>query len=122
MTTLMVPPKIARMQWNCRSFVTETLLFFRAVSWRTSPVSKLVPRPEQRGGVVTLVSRRKMAHVYWTIRISTFCAQANCESSVDMRWVQRSRPSAPPNETITARSPSVFDVTMVRSESLVALP
>jgi len=51
---LMVPPKIAPKQWNCRSVVTETLLVFRAVSRRTSPVSKLALRPAKRGGAVGL--------------------------------------------------------------------
>ena len=57
---LMVPPKIAPKQWNCRSFVTEALLFFRAVSRPTSPVSKLELRPDKRGGE-ELISRMKMS-------------------------------------------------------------
>ena len=57
---LMVPPKIAPKQWNCRSVVTETLLVFRAVSRRTSPVSKLALRPAKRDGAVGLISRMNM--------------------------------------------------------------
>src|SRR6266850_942786 len=50
------------------------------------------------------------------------CAAACCVSSADIRCAQRSSPSAPPNEMMTARISFVSAVTMVRSESLVALP
>src|SRR6267142_1750261 len=57
-----------------------------------------------------------------TIFVMISLPAAYCFNSVPSLCVQRSRFSAPPNETITARTSFVAAVTIVRSESLVALP
>src|SRR5882672_1960466 len=59
---------------------------------------------------------------HWITRTSTSCPAACCVNSADILCAQRSSPSAPPNEMITASTWFVAFVTIVRSESLVALP
>jgi hypothetical protein len=43
MTILMVPPKIARKQWDCPEVVTEMLLFFRPAISFTGARRKILP-------------------------------------------------------------------------------
>src|SRR6516164_4019073 len=117
------PAENRRQAMEVPLFCDGTLRSFRAseLANESSLETGATPGEARRSGPAISAAGR-WEHVYARMRVSTFCAEAYCESSVDMRWVQRSRPSAPPNETMTARIPSVFEVTMVRSESLVALP
>ena len=55
MAMLMVLPKIAHKQWDCRCFVTETLLFLGRVALPRLVV-KLASRPVKGGGVVDLLA------------------------------------------------------------------
>src|SRR6266446_6941730 len=117
------PPLLNELGW---------FFVFQALQSRATRINRAHSRPDDwrsfkmhsaKMGESRRGERRESAVIFhWIILVSTSCPAAYCFSNADILCAQRSSPSVPPNEMITASTWFVAAVTMVRSESLVALP
>src|SRR6266481_1237024 len=117
------PPLLKELGW---------FLIFHALQSRSTHINRAPSKPDDWRSFKTHSTRvgrfcgpergEPTLFPHWTIRMFTSCAAACSFSNSDILCAHRPSPSAPPNEMMIASTWFVAFVTIVRSESLVALP